>query len=37
MVAIGMRLMPFKIIGKRLVYGLKVLQGYQKFLDPTGV
>jgi hypothetical protein len=37
MVDFGMKPMPPKVIGKRFVYGLKVLQGYQRTLYPKGV
>jgi hypothetical protein len=38
MVVVGMNLMPLKVIGrnKSLVYGLKVLLGYQRILDLRG-
>jgi len=32
-----MKPMPPKLLGKRLVYGLKVLQNYQRTLDPRGI
>jgi hypothetical protein len=37
MVVVGMSSIPLKVIKKRHVYELKVLQGYQKTLDPRGV
>jgi hypothetical protein len=34
MVVIDMNLMPPNVIGKKLVYELKVLPSYQRILDP---
>jgi hypothetical protein len=37
MVDVGINPMPQELLGERLVYGLKVLQGYQKTLHLEGV
>jgi hypothetical protein len=36
MVAINMNPMPSNLLGRKLVYKLEVLLGYQKILDPKG-
>ncbi len=37
MVDVDMNLTPPKVIGREIVYKLKILLGHQRILDPKGV